>query len=60
MASAIQRYVHFGSRESILGMAIEVGVIYCQTGNELLLVGRHGSMYDQTLAGGIGAIFAKN
>ena len=48
-----------GASELILGTAIEVGVVYHQAGNESLLVGGHGDMHGQTLAGEIGQIFAK-
>ena len=43
-------------REFILGTAIEVGVVYRWTGNEL---SRCGSTYDWTLAGEIALIFAE-
>ena len=47
------------SRKVILGTAIEVGVVYHQTGNESLLVYGRGVTYDRTLVGEIGPIFAE-
>ena len=47
------------ARKFILGTAIEVGVVYRQTGNELHPVCGCGITYDRTLVGEIGPIFAE-
>ena len=45
--------------EYILSTVVKVGVAYCQTGKESLLMSEHGGTYDQTLTGVIGLIFAE-
>ena len=48
-----------GARVFNLGTVMEVGVVYCQTGNESHLVSGCSAMHNRTLAGEIRPIFAQ-